>query len=96
MALVCSCVWAGARLHAQQRTYRRLREAGVRVAIGGDYGFRATPQGGQAADLGYFVEHFGYSAVEALECGTCVLAPLTMTRRFCGCSHTAGVGVHDM
>ena len=51
----------------------------MRVAIGGDYGFRATPQGGQAADLGYFVEHFGYSAVEALECGTCVLAPLTVT-----------------
>ena len=61
-----------ARLHAQQRTYRALRKAGVRVAIGGDYGFRLTPQGEQAADLAYFVEHFGYSAKEALECATAV------------------------
>jgi hypothetical protein len=83
-----------ARLHAQQRTYNALREAGVpthsiprvvgafgdvfivpeqvRVAIGGDYGFRLTPQGEQAADIEYFVEHFGYSAIEALECATAV------------------------
>lgn len=50
-----------ARLRAQQRTYRALREAGVRVAIGGDYGFRQTPQGEQAADIAYFVDYFGYS-----------------------------------
>jgi imidazolonepropionase-like amidohydrolase len=69
---VSPAVGQWARLHAQQRTYAALREAGVRVAIGGDYGFRATPQGEQAKDIAHFVEEFGYSAVEALECATAV------------------------
>ena len=49
---------------------KRLREAGVRVLIGGDYGLNITPHGTYANDLQYFVELFGLSPAEALLCAT--------------------------
>lgn len=49
---------------------KRLREAGVRVLIGGDYGLDITPHGTYAKDLQYFVELFGLSPAEALLCAT--------------------------
>jgi len=49
---------------------KRLREAGVRVLIGGDYGLNITPHGTYAKDLQYFVELFGLSPAEALLCAT--------------------------
>ena len=51
-------------------TIKRLREAGVRVLIGGDYGLDITPHGTYANDLQYFVELFGLSPAEALLCAT--------------------------
>ncbi len=53
-----------------QRTYAALRKRGVRVVIGGDYGFAWAPQGTNARDLVHFVELFGYSPSEALQCAT--------------------------
>ncbi len=50
--------------------YAELRRRGVRVVIGGDYGFAWTPQGTNARDLEHFVTLFGYSPAEALRCAT--------------------------
>src|SRR5260370_42501155 len=44
--------------------------AGLRVLIGGDYGFAWTPHGTNARDLDHFVKWFGYTPEEALVCGT--------------------------
>ena len=49
---------------------KRMRDAGVRVLIGGDYGLDITPHGTYAKDLQYFVELFGLSPAEALLCAT--------------------------
>jgi imidazolonepropionase-like amidohydrolase len=58
------------------RTYAALRQRGVRVVIGGDYGFAWTPQGTNARDLEHFVNLFGYSPAEALACATSVGAQM--------------------
>ena len=60
------------KLDATCRVYERLRRAGVRVVIGGDYGFTLTPMGQNARDIGHFVKFFGYSPAEALRCATSV------------------------
>jgi imidazolonepropionase-like amidohydrolase len=52
------------------RTYAELRRRGLRVAIGGDYGFAWVPQGTNARDIGHFIKLFGYSPSEALQCAT--------------------------
>jgi len=57
-------------LENAQRTYEQMRKRGIRVVIGGDYGFAWTPQGTNARDIGHFVKLFGYSASEALQCAT--------------------------
>ncbi len=49
---------------------KRLREVGVRVLIGGDYGLSITPHGTNAKDLEYFVDLFGMTPTEALLCAT--------------------------
>ena len=49
---------------------KRLKEAGVRILVGGDYGLSITPHGTQARELEYFVDLFGMSATEALLCAT--------------------------
>ena len=49
---------------------KRLREVGVRLLIGGDYGLSITPHGTNAKDLAYFVDLFGMSPAEALLCAT--------------------------
>lgn len=49
---------------------KRLREAGVRVLIGGDYGLNITPHGSNAKDLEYFVDLFGMSPTDALLAAT--------------------------
>ena len=54
------------------KTYNELRRRGVRVVIGGDYGFAWTPQGTNARDLEHFCNLFGYSPAEALACATSV------------------------
>lgn len=52
------------------KSVRRLRDAGVRVLPGGDYGLNITPHGTYAKDLEHFVELFGLSPFEALLCAT--------------------------
>ncbi|MEM7286876.1 MAG: amidohydrolase family protein [Actinomycetota bacterium] len=49
---------------------KRLREVGVRVTVGGDYGLNITPHGTQAKELEYFVDLFDMTPVEALLCAT--------------------------
>ena len=53
-----------------------MRKRGIRVVIGGDYGFACTPQGANARDIEHFVNLFGYSPSEALACATRVGAEL--------------------
>jgi len=48
----------------------RMKAAGVRVLIGGDYGLNITPHGTYAKDLEYFVDLFNLSPAEALLCAT--------------------------
>jgi len=57
-------------LENAQRTYEQMRKRGIRVVVGGDYGFAWTPQGTNARDIEHFVTLFGYSASEALQCAT--------------------------
>jgi imidazolonepropionase-like amidohydrolase len=52
------------------RTYHEMRKRGMRVVVGGDYGFTVTPMGQNARDIGHFVKFFGYSPAEALRCAT--------------------------
>ena len=49
---------------------KRLRAAGVKVLVGGDYGLNITPHGTYAKDLEYFVDLFGMSPTEAMLCAT--------------------------
>jgi imidazolonepropionase-like amidohydrolase len=53
-----------------QKVFAELRKRGVRVLVGGDYGFPWTPHGTNARDLGHFVRFFGYSDAEALMAAT--------------------------
>jgi imidazolonepropionase-like amidohydrolase len=63
-------------LAAAVRTYEQMRKRGIRVVIGGDYGFDMTPQGTNARDIEHFVKLFGFSPNEALACTTRVGAEL--------------------
>jgi imidazolonepropionase-like amidohydrolase len=51
-------------------TCRKMQRRGIRVLIGGDYGFAWTPQGTNAKDLEYFVDMVGMSPMEAIVAGT--------------------------
>ncbi len=53
-------------------TYHEMRRRGMRVVVGGDYGFTLTPMGQNARDIGHFVKFFGYTPAEALKCATAV------------------------
>jgi len=53
-------------------TYHEMRKRGMKVVVGGDYGFTITPMGQNARDIEHFVRYFGYSPVEALKCATTV------------------------
>jgi imidazolonepropionase-like amidohydrolase len=57
-------------LEAAARAYPEMRKRGIRVVVGGDYGFARTPQGENARDIEHFVRHLGYSPTEALICAT--------------------------
>jgi imidazolonepropionase-like amidohydrolase len=49
---------------------RKMHKRGIRVLIGGDYGFAWTPMGTNARDFQYFVEMLGFSPMEAIKAGT--------------------------
>jgi len=53
-----------------QQVFVELRKRGLRVIVGGDYGFPWTPHGTNARDLEHFVRFFGYSNSEALVAAT--------------------------
>jgi imidazolonepropionase-like amidohydrolase len=57
-------------METSQRTYAEMRKRGIRVVVGGDYGFAWVPQGTNARDIEHFVKLFGYTANEALQCAT--------------------------
>jgi imidazolonepropionase-like amidohydrolase len=59
-----------AEIDATIATVAKLRAAGVRLVVGGDYGISIAPHGTYAKDLEYFVELFGMSNAEALLCAT--------------------------
>ena len=53
-------------LEASVAGIKRMREVGVRVVPGGDYGFAWTPHGTYAKDLEYFVDLYGFTPMEAI------------------------------
>jgi imidazolonepropionase-like amidohydrolase len=48
----------------------KMKAAGLRILIGGDYGFPFNPNGRNARDLAHFVQYFGYTPLEALNAAT--------------------------
>jgi imidazolonepropionase-like amidohydrolase len=73
------------KLEATCRTYEQMRKRGMKVVVGGDYGFQLTPIGQNARDIGHFVKFFGYTPAEALRCATAVGGELM------GCKGELGV-----
>ena len=59
-----------AEIAATVASVAKLRAAGVRLVVGGDYGISVAPHGSYAKDLEYFVELFGMSNAAALLCAT--------------------------
>ena len=59
-----------AEIEATVATVEKLRRAGVRLVVGGDYGISIAPHGTYAKDLEYFVDLFGMRPAEALVCAT--------------------------
>jgi imidazolonepropionase-like amidohydrolase len=51
-------------------TCKKMHRRGIRLLIGGDYGFAWTPQGTNAKDLETFVDLLGFSPMEAILAGT--------------------------
>jgi imidazolonepropionase-like amidohydrolase len=51
-------------------TCRKMHKRGIRLLIGGDYGFAWTPQGTNAKDLETFVDMLGFSPMEAILAAT--------------------------
>lgn len=61
---------AADRLEREAKLVPALKAGGVRVLIGGDYGFPFNPNGRNARDLAHFVTHYGYTPAEALVAAT--------------------------
>jgi imidazolonepropionase-like amidohydrolase len=53
-----------------QKIIPEMKKRGIRVLIGGDYGFPYNPHGRNARDLEHFVNLFGFSPTEALVAAT--------------------------
>lgn len=58
------------RMELEGRLVPELKARGVRILIGGDYGFPFNPIGLNARDLGHFMKYFGYTPEEALVAAT--------------------------
>lgn len=58
------------RIEAERKLVPLLKDKGVRVLIGGDYGFPFNPNGRNARDLEHFVNLFGFTPAEALRSAT--------------------------
>ena len=59
-----------AEIEATVKSVEKLRQAGIRLVVGGDYGISIAPHGTYARDLEYFVTLFGMSNAESLTCAT--------------------------
>lgn len=57
-------------LESAVESCRKMHRRGIRVLIGGDYGFAWTPQGTNAKDIEYFVDLLGFSPMEAILAAT--------------------------
>ncbi len=51
-------------------TMKKMHARGIRVCIGGDYGFAWTPQGTNAKDIQTFVDMLDFSPMEAIQAAT--------------------------
>ncbi|MCX7284275.1 MAG: amidohydrolase family protein [Novosphingobium sp.] len=61
---------AAERMALESKLVPALKARGMRILIGGDYGFPFNPNGRNARDLQIFVDHFGYTPAEALTAAT--------------------------
>ena len=57
-------------LAAMEEIYPEMKRRGIRVVPGDDYGFPYNPVARDARDLQMFVDHLGYTPVEALVAAT--------------------------
>jgi imidazolonepropionase-like amidohydrolase len=57
-------------LESSIETHSALRKRGIKHVIGGDYGLIFAPNGTNARDIKHFVDYYGYSPAEALQCAT--------------------------
>lgn len=57
-------------LEAAVDSMQKMHRRGIRVLIGGDYGFAWTPHGTNAKDIEYFVDMVGMSPMEAIQAAT--------------------------
>lgn len=57
-------------LEAAIDTLKKMHKRGIRICIGGDYGFAWTPQGTNAKDIATFVEMLGFTPMEAIMAAT--------------------------
>ncbi|MZR30062.1 amidohydrolase family protein [Sneathiella sp. DP05] len=51
-------------------TMKKMHKRGIRICIGGDYGFAWTPQGTNATDIKTYVDLLGFSPMEAIQSAT--------------------------
>lgn len=58
------------RLDSEKILVPKLKERGVKILIGGDYGFPFNPNGKNARDIEHFVNLFGFTPAEALRAAT--------------------------
>jgi imidazolonepropionase-like amidohydrolase len=58
------------RLQLEANLVPELKRRGVRILIGGDYGFPFNPHGRNARDLQHFVDYYGFTPAEALSAAT--------------------------
>ncbi len=63
-------------LSAAIESMKEMHKRGIRIAIGGDYGFAWTPMGTNATDIQYFVELLDFAPLEALKAATSVGAEM--------------------
>lgn len=63
-------------LAAAIESMKEMHRRGIRIAIGGDYGFAWTPMGTNAIDLQYFVELLDFTPLEAMKAATSVGAEI--------------------
>jgi imidazolonepropionase-like amidohydrolase len=57
-------------LEAAVDTLKKMHRRGIRICIGGDYGFAWTPQGTNARDIQTLVELLGFTPMEAIQAAT--------------------------